>query len=72
MIIQNNWYAKFPFKKLKSFLVWQCIRLALFFFPFKWIQWLMEVLDWQTFGEEAFVYSSNEDRMGSSTESFHF
>lgn len=21
MIIQNNWYAKFPFKKLKSFLV---------------------------------------------------
>lgn len=31
IIIQNNWYAKFPFKKLKSFLVWQCIHLALFF-----------------------------------------
>lgn len=70
-IILNNWYAKFPFKKLKTFLVWQCIRLALFFF-FKWIQCLIKVLDWQTFGEEAFVYPSNEDSMGSSRGSFHF
>lgn len=50
------------FKKLKLFLVWQCIHLALFFFTFKWIQCLSKVLDWQSFGETS-VHPSNEDSM---------
>lgn len=70
IIIQNNWYAKFPFKKLKSFLVWQCIRLALFFplneFSASQKCWIDRLL------ERAFVYPSNEDSMGSSRRSSHF